>query len=160
MTQEELKARIHYDPETGIFTWLKGNRKGKTSGSTGGIYIQICFSRKNFIYAHRLAFLYMVGKIPKEVDHINLVKHDNRWSNLRPVTRGQNNMNRGPQINNKSGFRGVYYQKDHKKYVARLSGRINGERTTKFLGYFDTPQQAYEAYKKETKERYGEYFRE
>jgi hypothetical protein len=62
--------------------------------------------------AHRLAFLYMTGKFPlDEVDHKNHERSDNRWSNLREVTRLENSRNRSMHLNNKSGFSGVCWKK-------------------------------------------------
>ena len=68
LTQAELKARLNYDPETGIFTWIKRiRRKGSHPNSIAGNlcdgYIRIKVNGKLY-RAHRLAFLYMTGSTP------------------------------------------------------------------------------------------------
>jgi hypothetical protein len=69
--------------------------------------------------AHRLAFLYMTGKFPPdEVDHINHEPSDNRFVNLRQVTRLENLRNQSLSKNNKSGFTGVSWYGRYSKWVA------------------------------------------
>src|SRR6267142_482821 len=98
MTQDELKSILHYDPDTGIWTWLINHRsvsKGSTAGyrNVDGYWI-IIYKDKRY-RAHRLAFLYMTGKLPiDEVDHKNEIKDDNKWKNLRECTGQQNKHNR------------------------------------------------------------------
>jgi len=112
ITQSELKELMIYDVSTGIFkykTLRSGIRKDLIAGSlqnNGYHYIQIC-GRKYF--AHRLAFLYVVGRWPADqVDHINDIKNDNRWCNLRDCTGSQNQANKSIQRNNTSGYKGVH----------------------------------------------------
>ena len=91
LTYERLRELLHYDPETGAFTWIKSTyRKGQPGTPAGCLskrlgYILIGIDKRLY-YAHRLAFLWMTKQWPeKEVDHINLDKADNRWANLRPA---------------------------------------------------------------------------
>ncbi len=114
ISQEELKTILHYNPDTGIFTRIKSshsNYEGKEAGwleQKGYITITV---KSFYIKAHRLAFLYMVGYIPEgEVDHINRVKDDNRWCNLREVSRTCNVRNTGNRKDNTSGVKGVNYE--------------------------------------------------
>ena len=155
VTQEELKKQFHYDPLTGIFTRLAtGFPAGFINKSLG--YVVISVNNKRY-YAHRLAFLYMTGEMPKFADHRHGIRHDNRWSELRPATKSQNNMNSGLQRNNTSGYTGVVFHRNRNKpWAAR--GKING--VTKCLGYYYTPELAYEAYKEFSRKHYGEYFKE
>lgn len=97
LTQERLKEAYHYDPESGAFTRLSGIGKGKVyvgEGSANGYgYINISVDGKTYL-SHRLAFLYQLGHYPEYlVDHINGIKHDNRWCNLRDVTHAVNSIN-------------------------------------------------------------------
>jgi hypothetical protein len=85
------------------------------------------------------------------VDHINHNTLDNRKENLRNVTNSQNQMNSKLLSTNTTGYRGVC-PKDG-KYVAKI--RIGGKQV--HLGYFKTPEEAYERYKDAAKEVHGEY---
>ena len=112
LTQEQLKELFHYSPETGIFTRLKTttgkNKAGTIPGgdkSTG--YIRIAINGK-YYQAHRLAWLYMTGDFPKNcIDHINMIKTDNSWGNLRGATRSENNKNRNAQSNNRLQLKNI-----------------------------------------------------
>ena len=52
--------------------------------------------------------------------HINHIRDDNRLSNLRFVTKSDNNRNKSRSSNNTSGVTGVRYRKDKRKYVAQI----------------------------------------
>ena len=41
MTQQELKELLHYDQDTGIFTWLKNNKIAGTLHHKGAYQITI-----------------------------------------------------------------------------------------------------------------------
>ena len=74
--------------------------------------------------AHRLARLYQTGWWPPaHIDHVNLDKADNRWSNLRAATRSLNGANRFRQANNSSGFKGVHRRRRGKNYGLISTGR-------------------------------------
>ena len=86
-------------------------------------------------YMHRL----ILGCSPGELgDHINCNSLDNRRCNLRKCTGTENRQNRRINRNNTSGYRGVAYSKEQRKWVAYLRGST--ERI--FLGYFETPEAA------------------
>lgn len=72
---------------------------------------------KHAIFMHRL-----INETPKEfqTDHINNNKLDNRKCNLRTVTNTQNHHNMPLQKNNKSGFAGVSWSNERKKWVATI----------------------------------------
>lgn len=145
MTQDELKRRLRYDPETGFFTWLVKPCRNRQSGSVAGnisrgrIDIQI---RKERFLAHRLAWLYMTGFMPAgEIDHINGDGADNRWKNLRSVTHKMNAQNkRKAQVDNQTGFLGV--SPDRNKFRATIF--VDGKH--KYLGSYYTPQEAHQVY--------------
>ena len=75
-----------------------------------------------------------------ETDHINGDRLDNRKINLRICTRSQNNMNKGIQKNNNSGFKGVVFFKG--KWMAHI--QINNRNI--YLGVFDNIKDAAQAY--------------
>lgn len=154
LTQALLKSTHHYNPETGIFTRTLKSGVVKVVGyynSRG--YIQITINGSKYL-AHRLAWLYMASEWPEDcIDHINGIKDDNRISNLREATKSENLRNRGAQKNNKSGFKGVYRHKSNQKWASQIT--INGKQKT--IGYFDNPEDAYQAYCKATEELHGEF---
>lgn len=104
------------------------------------------------IRLHRLIMDLTDSKL--QVDHINHDVSDNRKSNLRIVTNGQNSQNRGLRKCNKSGVTGVYFYKPYGKWSARINVSDYHEKN---LGYFDTFEEAVEARKKAEEKYYGEY---
>ncbi len=124
LTQAELKEYFHYDPETGIFTMQKDWYKTK-QGDVVGVrhsegYLYICFKR-NYYYLHRLAFLYMAGYSPEHtVDHINGIREDNRWQNLRHASIMCQRQNTSRLNTNRSGFKGVSWNTSQRKYFSQI----------------------------------------
>jgi hypothetical protein len=92
--------------------------------------------------AHRLIFLMHHGWLPKQIDHIDNNKSNNKLDNLRDATKNQNQHNQGKHKNNKSGYKGVTWHKRDKKWQAQIM--INYKQ--KHLGYFDCPKEAHVAY--------------
>jgi hypothetical protein len=139
ITQEEIKRLLHYDPETGVFTWrvdMTGKAKagaiaGCAKKSKGSIYVSIRVYYRSYL-AHRLAWLYMTGKFPRDdeiIRHIDDDRTDNRWCNLvKTVQIGIKSRN------NSSGICGVCWCKKSKKWRAGI--KINSKET--WLGGFDT----------------------
>lgn len=117
ITQEYLKSILSYDPLTGLWLWIVDKGKKIKSGNKAGKidklgYAVIQIDNKSY-FAHRLAFLYMIGRFPINlVDHINRIKNDNIWINLREATASQNQRNVIRRIDNKIGVKGVYKNKD------------------------------------------------
>jgi hypothetical protein len=99
---------------------------------------------------HRLV---MGAKNGQNVDHIHHDTLDNRKSELRICTQSQNLMNKGKSRNNTSGFKGVSWRKDCKKWIAL----IRKENKTYNLGYFSTKEEAAIAYDQKAKELHGEF---
>lgn len=81
---------------------------------------------------HRLIFLLEHGYLPKEIDHINGDRADNRIENLRAANRSENQCNRGALASNTSGHPGVSWHKKSSSWAVRLMK--NGK--TRALGYF------------------------
>ena len=88
----------------------------------------------------------------EKIDHIKHINHDNRKSELRPVTASQNNMNKNLSSNNVSGITGVSYSKTENKWIAHIG--INKKKYhKKFVDFEDAVKQ-----RKEWEEKYfGEY---
>lgn len=130
LTQSVLHKLLHYNPDTGIFTWKVSNGRstvGKVAGSSCHGYVSIGINTKIYL-GHRLAVLYMTGGWPAyDVDHINGNRADNRWVNLRQVTRHQNCLNRKRASHNKSGVKGVSWDTYHQKWrvsVTPIDGHV------------------------------------
>jgi hypothetical protein len=87
------------------------------------------------------------------IDHINGDKLDNRKSNLRVLTCSQNAMNRGPQTNNSSGYKGVVYDRSRNKWKAEIG--VNKKRI--HLGRFDSAEEAALAYNQASFKYHGEF---
>ena len=141
ITQEELKKLLHYNPDTGVFTWLKartGVKKNNTAGSImtnddGKSYYRIMCKGVRY-FSHRLAWFYIHLEWPKcEIDHINGNGCDNRLINLRSVTRLENRKNRRKPSNNSSGISGVYWNKREVSWKVQIS--VNRKKFC--LGTFD-----------------------
>ncbi len=155
LTQEYLKECLHYDPETGIFTWLvrpvSHFKDGKIQKSehicsrwntifsktiagckNNNGYISICIDYKE-ILAHRLAWLYEYGYMPENmIDHIDRVRTNNFIINLREVGDSCSMQNTGMLKNNTSGVKGVSWHKISNKWSAQI--KIHGKK--KHLGLF------------------------
>jgi hypothetical protein len=158
LTVERLKEILHYDPLTGLFTWLVTVNYNAKAGSIAGTlnksgYILIMIDRKSY-RAHRLAFLYMTGEWPKNlVDHKPPgVKSDNRWENLREATYSQNACSRKTQEGTKSGLKGVTITPTGKHHV---SIRVEGD--VLYLGTYEKAVDAATAYNDAAKILHGEF---
>jgi len=171
LTEEKLKKLLHYNPDTGVFTWRKrtgannmGFNKKYADKEAGTISYSNEIKRRNIgitidkkiqiYFAHRLAFLYMDGRWPKcIVTHINGKSLDNRWFNLKDVARRQTQKNIKLSKRNKSGHQGVHWNKSHSKWRVTI-GR-------KYIGSFKDLDDAIDARRKAEKHGYrdsgGEY---
>jgi HNH endonuclease/AP2 domain len=156
LTQEILKENFRYDPDSGDFFWIK-QTKFNNRDLTKPIsctdrygYISVCTNLsgkvKNY-RVHRLIWVYVYGEINNEIDHINGTRNDNRLCNLRQVTHQQNMMNKPSK--------GIYLSTNKKKWVAEIYCKSQ----RKYLGIFNTPEEATQAYKNATKEIFEEFAR-
>lgn len=176
-TAEYLRSIIDYNPETGIFTWLRrapatfnpkqiraesvANRwnarfagKHPKSFDQQG-YRHVVINRRKY-KAHRLAWLYMTGEWPPEhIDHVDMNPKNNTFANLRLATHAENQRNRGKSNTNKSGFKGVSWDKLCRKWRAQIT--VRGKHT--YLGIFDDPADAHNAYSVAAALHYGEFAR-
>lgn len=139
----EIKTRgLQYNSDTGVFSWVTG----RVCGYIMDGYLVISVAGTQY-RAHRLAFLIMTGSIPAYVDHINRCRSDNRWCNLRVATKAENCRNASKRKDNTSGIKGVSWNKEKSKYRAY----IMLDRKQIHLGFFDTKDAAYIAYKEAAK---------
>lgn len=163
LTQEYVRSILYYNPKTGEFFWKvrsdvrkewNTRHAGKKTGHHGSPY---CTLRINdcAYKAHRIAWLYIHGAMPFEIDHIDMDTKNNRISNLREVTKSQNQWGKSIQKNNTSGYKGVCYNKRNQSWQAGI--KINGK--NKALGQYKTPEAAHAAYCKASAELRGEYGR-
>lgn len=165
--REALMARLSYDPETGVFTWLQKPETdrwsrtwntryaGKEAGASSHGYVSINIDGRLYL-AHRLAWLFVCEEWPAvQIDHINGDRCDNRIANLRAATVRQNSWNAKRPAHNTSGFKGVRFHKRDKRYEAFI--RVNG--VAKALGYFATVEEAAQAYEAAARSHFGEFAR-
>lgn len=145
LTAERLRQVLHYNPDTGIFVRIKSSG-GVLAGTIAGCknthgYLEIRVDRKLYL-AHRLAWLYVYGKWPTGlIDHRNHSKTANFILNLRDVTHAVNLQNqKGARIDSIIGVLGV--TRKGQKFTSEIT--ING--TRKYLGMFDTIEDAHRAY--------------
>lgn len=130
ITQAELKALLHYDPLTGVFTNAKWRGKRGAPGAVAGHvnshgYVKVKIRTKIYS-AHRLAWLYVYGAFPAaEIDHIDRNRANNKIANLRNVTGSENCQNISVRCDNSSGYKGVGWHKQHAKWRARIM--LNGK---------------------------------
>ena len=161
LTQEYVRSILNYNPETGIVqrkVYRGPNaKKGdiiKTIDSWG--YIIICIDKSRY-RLHRIIWLYMTGKWPKDqIDHINRIKADNKWCNLREATPSQNKINAIPRSNNTSGHQGITWRKNTRKWRARIC--VNYKRI--HLGYFNNKKEAIIAYETAAKQYFGDFYQQ
>lgn len=150
----EANARLHYDDETGEFRWKGTFGKRAIAGCAAGAvtslgYVSIRINGRAY-QAHRIAWLIKTRAWPiADIDHINGVRSDNRWCNIRQATRSQNCMNRPIPRNNTSGYKGVSFHRHSRKWYAHISGKC--------IGYFMTPEQASDAYERASSALFGEF---
>lgn len=144
LTQAQLKGLLHYDPDTGAFTAKTARGRVRAGDVVGWIvdgYRRVGVNRRQY-QAHRLAFLYMTGELPTlDVDHINGDRADNRWCNLREVSRTVNMENlRAAHADSGSGLLGAF------RAGNRWCSKIRVAGNTRHLGSFATAQEAHCAY--------------
>lgn len=152
--QELLRALFRYNPETGEL--LRSN--GKVAGwlqKTNGYRMVGIGRRHNMFLVHRIIWKLVTGEDPVSVDHADLDKQNNRWSNLRHCTKTLNQGNRTKRSDNKSGFKGVSWDGSRGLWRAQI---CKDERRT-FIGRFADVEAAHAAFAAKAIELYGEFAR-
>lgn len=97
LTQKRLHEILRFDPQTGVFMWRSGKRKGQVAGTRhderGDLKVSID-DRRDLL--HRLAWLWMTGAMPRwDIMHRNGDHSDNSWGNLVEGNRMQHASERG-----------------------------------------------------------------
>ena len=150
LTLSSVRERIHYDPETGFFTWLSKSHPrmvGKRAGCPSGRGYRQVWILGVHLKEHHLVWFYMTGTWPPDqLDHINGEKSDNRYINLRCVNNLQN------QAARNVATRGIW--RDERRNTWRASVGSGSNRL--HLGTFATAEAAKAAYNRAAKQRYGD----
>lgn len=159
-----LHSRLSYNPDTGDLFWraweghskqFNGRYAGTKAASYSGRYSLVQLDRRRF-HTHRIIWKMMTANDPSnDIDHIDGNPHNNRWINLRVVTRAQNTWNARMPRTNTSGYRGVSFFPPCSTWRARIW--VAGKNKT--LGYFFTPEEASKAYEAAFEKYRGRAFR-
>ena len=139
----ERVRRFKYDPEEGVVRGQRGQPIGRIDAAGYHLVNVAVDGVSRWICAHRIAWALMTGAYPvNEIDHINGVKRDNRWCNLREATHAQNQQNITRRRSNTSGHPGVTWQGNAARWKAQIG--VGGK--TRYLGLFKTVEEASAAY--------------
>lgn len=146
LTVERVRHLFTYDEERGIL--LRNFKRGKAPAGSHSTctdrdgYLVVGIDSK--IYrAHRVIWLYKTGQWPRgDIDHIDRDPANNRWCNLRDVTRAENKQNQVAKRGSKSGVKGVSWSAQMNRWVASIT--VNGK--THYLGASKTIDAAAAAY--------------
>jgi len=157
ITYQIVKGLFNYEPDSGISTWkIKPSRAVNAGDIAGSInskgYLHTRISGKVY-FNHRISFLWYHGYLPKYVDHKDTIPLHNWISNLRECSHSQNNFNIKISKNNKSGVKGVCWNKSAKKWHAQL--QVN--RKSIHLGLFVDLKEAEKTIKAARLELHGEF---
>lgn len=145
LTIERLRQVLRYEPATGNFFWVHRDTHKSKLGKQASIirshgYLSVCIDSV-YYYTHRLVWMYVNGRMPDVIDHINGNKQDNRIENLRSVDQKTNAENVvKPRKHNKSGLIGAYKAKNKFKSKIKIDGKYV------YLGMFETPEDASQAF--------------
>ncbi len=158
-SKEALLERFAYDPESGVFTWkITPPHTRVKPGDIAGTTDASGYRRLNVghepVLAHRVAWLFVHGRWPeKYIDHANGNRADNRIANLRECDARLNQANKGLMCSNTSGVKGVYWDRDRKRWRAAI--RAFGKKVS--LGSFTSKEAAAAVYRQKAIELHGEF---
>lgn len=152
-----IKENLRY--EDGNLYRLQ-NRGGRLAGSVAGwvttcngrLYKKININRKT-MYVHQIIFLMHYGYMPDCIDHVDGDSLNNRIENLREATQSQNMGNSRMKNTNTSGYKGVTFRKDTKKWSAGIM--VNGKHIS--LGSYLSKEDAANAYANGAKKFFGSF---
>lgn len=156
---EILRELFEYDAERGVLTWRCWNRggqmkKGERAGSpTPAGYVSVSVNKSAYLI-HRIIWKIVMGVDPcGDLDHINGIRSDNRWVNLREASRSQNAANRKKPCDNRSGFKGVSFKRNGWEANIIFEGKFH------YLGRYKTAEEAHAAYRCAAQEKFGAFAR-
>jgi len=153
LTVEDLHKIINYCPNTGKFTRNPKCKKVARKLTAKG-YLRFRVNGKMYM-AHRLAWLYMTGEFPVlQIDHINRLRSDNRWCNLREATNSENQFNSFIRLDNTSGCKGVSFDYNTGKWRAYMQNN----KKWSHIGLFKSKDEAIIAVQEAMKKHRGEFF--
>ncbi len=143
LTAQKLREILHYDPDTGVWTWLVALSSTRGIGSIAGTVsvhgYRIITYRGEKYRSGKLAWLYMTGEWPtQEIDHDDRDKLNDRWGNLFDRSRSQNALNRDLQSNNFSGTRGIHFDTVRGKWNVQ----VKKDNVTHYIGRYDDYDEA------------------
>lgn len=150
ISQTEVQDLLRYEELSGNFYWkISPSPKVKLGDKAGTIdpitgYLLIKISGKRYL-SHRLVWLYLYGEFPERLDHINLVKTDNRLENLRVCSASENKMNTSVYKNNilkTKGLRSYYNGTGFQARVTAYGKKITKIFTIKEYGCLDKAKDA------------------
>jgi hypothetical protein len=156
LTFERVNELFSYDPDTGALTRKKNHwkaKKGDMVGSNNDGYLVV--SIDDVVHrCHRVAWLLHTGSLPKnEIDHINGIRSDNRFENLRDATRSENAKNTKIHKTSTTGIKGVTWDKPSKKWRSMICC----DNKLHYLGLFERVEDAMKCYEKAAIEMHGEF---
>lgn len=158
-TPERIRECFSYDERTGKITRLISTRNAKAGSDASKNEARGYFNTSvdgHILGSHVVAWVIKTGEYPVlQIDHINGNRKDNRWCNLRQVTRSQNLQNSKRRLDNSSGVKGVNWHKKCQKWNARLC--LNGHSIN--LGFFTELEDAKAARINAANRIYKEYAR-
>lgn len=155
VTQEYLKTIFAFK-EGRLYWKVSPNwsiKVGAKAGTLNKGYLRTIFAGGLKMYNHQIIFLMEKGYLPEVIDHIDGNRLNNELSNLREVTDSQNASNRKVHSNNQSGYKGVSVHRQTGKYQAEIQVRGNQI----YIGLYDEPKDAAQAYNDKAVEHFGEY---
>ena len=158
ITAEQLREAFIYCPSSGLFTWRRHQQYMLVGRVAGCLHRKIGYwvlqLNNEKIRAHIAAWVYVYGEYPGgDLDHKDLNRLNNAIANLRITNKSNNGANRGPQKNNTSGYKGVFWHERLGKWFSQI--RVRGE--LKYLGNFSIKEDAAKAYDTAAASAFGEH---